>query len=48
VTAHFSKNTFDKAREAIFQEAIKVFQEEVEGLIKFHSRHRNDAKWNDA
>jgi hypothetical protein len=31
--AHFSTNTFDKAREAIFQEAIKVANEEVESLV---------------
>jgi hypothetical protein len=31
--AHFYTNTFDKAREAIFQEAIKVAEEEVESLI---------------
>ncbi len=31
--AHFYTNTFDKAREAIFQEAIKVAKEEVESLI---------------
>jgi hypothetical protein len=30
---HFYTNTFDKAREAIFQEAIKVAKEEVESLI---------------
>jgi hypothetical protein len=29
----FYANTFDKAREAIFQEAIKVAKEEVERLI---------------
>jgi hypothetical protein len=45
---HFYTNTFDKAREAIFQEAIKVAEEEVESLIKFHSRYRNDAKWGNA
>jgi hypothetical protein len=33
LTAHFSTNTFDKAREAIFQEAIKAAKEEVESLI---------------
>ena len=33
LTAHFYTNTFDKAREAIFQEAIKVAKEEVESLI---------------
>ncbi len=27
---HFSTNTFDKAREAIFEEAIKAAKEEVE------------------
>ncbi len=27
---HFYTNTFDEAREAIFQEAIKVAEEEVE------------------
>ncbi len=31
--AHFYINTFDKAREAIFQEAIKAAKEEVESLI---------------
>ncbi len=31
--AHFYTNTFDKAREAILQEAIKVAKEEVERLI---------------
>ncbi len=31
--AYFSTNTFDNAREAIFQEAIKVAEEEVESLI---------------
>jgi hypothetical protein len=31
--AHFYTNTFDEAREAIFQEAIKVAKEEVESLI---------------
>jgi hypothetical protein len=31
--AHFYTNTFDKAREAIFQEAIKVAKEEMESLI---------------
>ena len=31
--AHFYTNTFDKAREAIFQEAIKAAKEEVESLI---------------
>ncbi len=30
---HFYTNTFDEAREAIFQEAIKVAKEEVESLI---------------
>jgi hypothetical protein len=43
LTAHFSTNTFDKAREAIFQEAIKAAKEEVESLIKFYSSYRNDA-----
>jgi hypothetical protein len=33
LTAHFYTNTFDKARVAIFQEAIKVAKEEVESLI---------------
>jgi len=33
LTAHFYTNTFDKAREAIFQEAIKAAKEEVESLI---------------
>jgi hypothetical protein len=33
LTVHFYTNTFDKAREAIFQEAIKVAKEEVESLI---------------
>jgi hypothetical protein len=33
LTVHFHRNTFDKAREAIFQEAIKVSKEEVESLI---------------
>jgi hypothetical protein len=46
--AYFSTNTFDNAREAIFQEAIKVAEEEVESLIWFHSRNRNDAKWGNA
>ncbi len=32
-TAHFHTNTFDKAREAIFQEAINAAKEEVESLI---------------
>jgi hypothetical protein len=45
LTVHFYANTFDRAREAIFQEAIKAAKEEVESLIKFHSRYRNDAKW---
>ncbi len=45
LAAHFYANTFDKAREAIFQEAIKEAKEEVESLIQFHSRYRNDAKW---
>jgi hypothetical protein len=31
--AHFYANTFDKAREAIFQEAIKAAEVEVESLI---------------
>ncbi len=31
--AHFSTNTFDKARERICQEAIKAANEEVESLI---------------
>ncbi len=31
--AHFYTNTFDKAREAIFQEAIKAAKEEVESLV---------------
>jgi hypothetical protein len=31
--AHFYTNTFDEAREAIFQEAIKAAKEEVESLI---------------
>jgi hypothetical protein len=31
--AHFSTNTFDEAREAIFQEAIKAAKEEVKSLI---------------
>jgi hypothetical protein len=31
--AHFYTNTFDKGREAIFQEAIKVAEVEVESLI---------------
>jgi hypothetical protein len=33
LTAHFYTSTFDKAREAIFQEAIKATKEEVESLI---------------
>jgi hypothetical protein len=33
LTAHFCTNTFDKAREAIFQEAINAAEEEVESLI---------------
>jgi hypothetical protein len=33
LTAHFYTNTFDEAREAIFQEAIKAAEEEVESLI---------------
>ncbi len=48
LTAHFSTNTFDKAREAIFQVAIKAAKEEVESLKQFHSRNRNDAKWGNA
>jgi hypothetical protein len=32
LTAHSYTNTFDKAREAIFQEAIKAAKEEVESL----------------
>jgi hypothetical protein len=32
-TKHFYTNTFNKAREAIFQEAIKMAKEEVEILI---------------
>jgi hypothetical protein len=32
-TVHFYTNIFDKAREAIFQEAIKAAKEEVESLI---------------
>jgi hypothetical protein len=31
--AHFYTNTYDKAREAIFQEAIKAAKEEMESLI---------------
>jgi hypothetical protein len=31
--AHFYTNTFDEAREAIFQEAIKAAEEEVGSLI---------------
>jgi hypothetical protein len=31
--AHFYTNTFDKAGEAIFQEAIKAAEEEVESQI---------------
>jgi hypothetical protein len=31
--AHFYTNTFEEAREAIFQEAIKAAKEEVESLI---------------
>jgi hypothetical protein len=30
---HFSTNSFNKAREAIFQEAIKAAKEEVESLV---------------
>ncbi len=48
LTAHFSTNTLDKAREAIFQEAIKVAKVEVESLIYFNSRYRNEAKWGNA
>jgi hypothetical protein len=33
LTAHFYTNTFDEAREAIFQEAIKAAKEEAESLI---------------
>jgi hypothetical protein len=33
LTAHFYTNTFDEAREAIVQEAIKAAKEEVESLI---------------
>jgi hypothetical protein len=33
LTAHFYTNNFDKAREAIFQEAIKAAKKEVESLI---------------
>jgi hypothetical protein len=33
MTAHFYTNTFDEAREKIFQEAIKAAKEEVESLI---------------
>ncbi len=33
LTVHFYANTFDKARKAIFQEAIKAAKEEVESLI---------------
>jgi hypothetical protein len=33
LVVHFYTNTIDKAREAIFQEAIKAAKEEVEGLI---------------
>jgi hypothetical protein len=33
LTAHFYTNTFDKAREAILQEAIKAAKEEMESLI---------------
>ena len=42
---HFYPNTFEKAREAIFQEAIKTAKEKVESLIYFHSRYRNNAEW---
>jgi hypothetical protein len=48
LTVYFYRNTFDKAREAIFQEAIEAAVEEVESLILFHSRYRNDAKWGNA
>jgi hypothetical protein len=33
LTAHFYTQSFDEAREAIFQEAVKVAKEEVESLI---------------
>ncbi len=33
LTAHIYTNAFDEAREAIFQEAIKAAEEEVESLI---------------
>jgi hypothetical protein len=33
LTVHFYTNTFDKAKEAIFQEAIKAAKEEMESLI---------------
>jgi hypothetical protein len=33
LTAHFYTNTFDKVREAIFQEAIEAAEEEGESLI---------------
>ncbi len=33
LTVHFYTNTFGKAREAIFQEAMKAAEEEVESLI---------------
>ena len=33
LVVHFYTNTFNKAREAIFQEAIKMAKEEVESLI---------------
>ena len=33
LTTQFYTNTFDKSREAIFQDAIKAAKEEVESLI---------------
>jgi hypothetical protein len=33
LTAHLYTNTFDKAKEAIFQETIKAAKEEVKRLI---------------
>jgi hypothetical protein len=33
LTMHFYTNTFDKARGAIFQKAIRAAKEEVESLI---------------
>ncbi len=33
LTVHFNTNTFEKAREGIFQEAIKAAEEEVDSLI---------------